>query len=482
MIEQQIRLPGVSDVDNQTLNRLLKQLEHRSIRNRLRDSYYDGKRAIRQVGTVIPPQYFRLGIVLGWSAKAVDILARRCNLDGFIWPDGDIDALGARDVWESNALDAESNSAIISSLIHGVAFLVNTTGNDGEPPSLIHVKDAMSATGDWNARTRGMDNLLSVVDRDKDGAVTSLALYLNGRTITAQREGTRWAVDEQQHPWGVPAEALVYKPRVGRPFGCSRISRPVMSLHDQALRTVIRLEGHADIFSYPELWMLGADPSVLTGDNGQPLPVWQAVLGRIKGIPDDDEAPEGLARADIRQFQAASPQPHLDALKQQAQLFSGETSIPLTSLGVSDMSNPTSGDSYIASREDLISEAEGATDDWAPAFRRAMIRALAIANDETTIPDQWKSIDTKWRSPVYLSRAAQADAGMKVLTAAPWLADTSVGMELLGLSSQQIDRAMAERRRSQAASLVERLTATTAAATPAGATAQTVGSGGAGGN
>lgn len=459
MIDQQIRLPGVSDDDNATLNRLLKQLEQRAVRNRLRASYYDGKRAIRQVGTVIPPQYYRLGIVLGWSAKAVDILARRCNLDGFVWPDGDIGSIGLDDVWDSNFMDAESNSAMVSSLIHGVAFLVNTSGEAGEPPSLIHVKDAMSATGDWNPRARRLDNLLSIVERDRERGITSLALYLDGTTITAQRDGTTWSVDRQDHPWGVPAEALVYKPRTGRPFGCSRISRPVMSLHDQALRTVIRLEGHADVFSYPELWMLGADPSILTGENGDPLPVWQAVLGRIKGIPDDDEAPESLARADIRQFQAASPQPHLDALKQQAQLFSGETSIPLTSLGISDMSNPTSADSYIASREDLIAEAEGATDDWAPAFRRAMIRALAIANDEPNIPPEWQSIDTKWRSPVYLSRAAQADAGMKVISAVPWLADTSVGLEMLGLSSQQIERAQADRRRSQAASLVERLTA-----------------------
>lgn len=476
MIEQKIRLPDVSDDDNATLNRLLAQLAAKNGRNNLRASYYDGKRAIRQVGTVIPPQYYRLGIVLGWSAKAVDILARRCNLDGFIWPDGDIESLGLGQVWDDNAFDAESNSAIISSLIHGVAFLVNTTGMDGEPTSLVHVKDAMSATGDWNPRTRRMDNLLSVVSRDKDG-VTALALYLDGRTITAMRDGNRWMVDQQTHPWGVPAEALVYKPRVDRPFGTSRISRPVMSLHDQALRTVIRLEGHADVFSYPELWMLGADPSVLTGDNGAPLPVWQAVMGRIKGIPDDDEAPESLARADIRQFQAASPQPHLDALKQQAQLFSGETSIPLTSLGVSDMSNPTSADSYIASREDLIAEAEGATDDWAPAFRRAMTRALAIANDVTVIPDGWRSIDAKWRSPVYLSRAAQADAGMKVLTAVPWLADTSVGLEILGLSSQQIERALADRRRGTAASLVDRLTA---AAIPA--TTQQPVTGGTGGN
>lgn len=479
---EQIHLPGVSDDEDRLINRLLEQLHARSRRNRLRAAYYDGKRAIQQVGTVIPPQYFKLGIVLGWSAKAVDILARRCNLDGFVWPDGDLDSLGGSELLEVNGFDAESNSAIVSSLIHGPAFLLNTTGGAGEPDSLIHVKDATSATGDWNARVRRMSNLLSIVDRDDERRPTELALYLDGETITATKERGKWSVDRQEHSWGVPAEALVYKPRVGRPFGTSRISRPVMSLHDQALRGVIRLEGHADVFSYPELWMLGADPSVLTDEAGNPMPVWQAVMGRIKGIPDDEDAPESLARADIRQFQAASPQPHLDMIRQVAMMFSGEVSIPLESLGFSDRANPTSADSYIASREDLIAEAEGATDDWSPAFRRSFRRALAIQNDLDEIPAAWGSIDAKWRSPVHLSRAAQADAGMKVLTAVPWLADTDVGLELLGLSDQQAARALAGKRRSGFPSLVDKLTAVPVPAPPADATQQALAdAGGAGG-
>ncbi len=169
------------------------------------------------------------------------------------------------------------------------------------------------------------------------------------------------------------------------------------------------------------------------------------MLGRIKGIPDDPGAE--TPRADVKQFSASSPQPHIDQLKQQAQLFSGETSIPLTSLGVSDMSNPTSGDSYIASREDLIAEAEGATDDWGPPLRRALTRALAMANGETSVPPEWSSIEPRWRSPMYLSRAAAADAGMKQITAVPWLAETEVGLELLGLDAQQVRRAMADKRR-----------------------------------
>lgn len=462
-----IRLPGLTDDEDRLLNGLLKQLDAKMSRNVLRASYYDGKRAIKQVGTVIPPQYYRLGIVLGWSAKAVDILARRCNLDGFVWPDGDLNSIGQREVWDQNLLGSEVNSGLVSSLIHSVSFLVNTTGSEGEPRSLIHVKDAMNATGEWNWRARRLDSLLSISDRNEENQPTGLALYLDGETITASKTGGKWQVDRQEHPWGVPAEPLPYKPRVGRPFGSSRISRPVMSLHDAALRTVIRLEGHADVFSYPEMWMLGADPSIFKNADGTPQPVWQTQIGRIKGIPDDADADDpALARADVKQFQAASPQAHLDTLKQQAQLFSGETSIPLTSLGVSDMSNPTSADSYIASREDLIAEAEGATDDWAPALRRSMIRALAIQNELNEIPAEWATIDTKWRSPLYLSRAAQADAGTKQLSAAPWLADTDVGLELLGLSDQQIARAMSQKRRAVGSSVLQTLQQRAAAQPP----------------
>ena len=462
-----VRLPNVSDDEQRTLNHLLDVLASKQGRNVLRASYYDGKRAIRQVGQIIPPQYYRLGIVLGWSAKAVDVLARRCNLDTFVWPDGDLGSLGFRETAEANSLMTEVSSALVSSLIHGTAFLVNTRGNvaAGEAAGLIHVKDAMSATGDWNPRRRALDNLLSITGRDDDGRLSSLALYLDGVTITAEKNGDRWTVDRTPHPWGVPAEPLVYKPRAGEPFGASRISRPVMSLHDQALRTVIRMEGHADVYSFPEMWLLGADESIFKNPDGSQKAAWQVMLGRIKAIPDDDSAAQ--PRADVKQFSASSPQPHIDQLKQQAQLFSGETSIPLTSLGVSDMSNPTSADSYIASREDLISEAEGATDDWSPPLRRTLLRALAMQNGLDAVPTEWATIAPKWRSPVYLSRAAQADAGMKQLTAAPWLADTTVGLELLGLDQQQIDRAVSERRRASGSAalrdLVARQTAVTGA-------------------
>lgn len=463
----QIRLPDIDDDEQRTLNLLQEQLEAKRERNLLRASYYDAKRAARAVTEIIPPQYYRLGIVMGWSAKAVDILARRCNLDKFAWPDGDLGSIGYQETWDGNHLGTEVSSALISSLIHGTSFLVNTLGDEsvGETVGLIHVKDAMSATGQWNERRRSMDNLLSVTGRDDECNISGLALYLDGVTIIGNRAGGKWTVERSEHQWGVPAEPLVYKPRAGRPFGSSRISRPVMAINDQALRTVIRMEGHADVYSFAEMWLLGADEKIFKNTDGSQKAAWQIMLGRIKGIPDDEDASN--PRADVKQFPASSPQPHIDQLKQQAQMFAGETSIPLTSLGVSDMSNPTSADSYIASREDLIAEAEGATDDWGPPLRRALTRALAMANGLAAAPAEWSTIGAKWRSPVYLSRAAQADAGMKQLTAVPWLADTEVGLELLGLDEQQIQRALAEKRRTAGRAALTALGQAAAALRPA---------------
>jgi hypothetical protein len=469
-VTDRITLPDVTDDEDRTLNKLLEQLEAKAQRNKLRAAYYDMRHAVRLVGSVIPPQYWRLGIVLGWSGKAVDTLARRCNLDGFVWPDGDLGSLGFGEVWEGNNLGSEVSQGTISSLIHSAAFIINTEGDPGEPDALIHFKDAMNATGTWNARARRLDDLLSVTGRDDKGKVTSLALYFDGLTITAEQDSSGWQVERTEHVFGMPAEPLVYKPRLGRPFGSSRISRAVMSLQDQATRTVIRMEAHSDIYAIPDLWMFGADESIFKNADGTQKANWQIVMGRVKGLPDrasddPDYTDTDRDRADVKQFPASSPGPHIESLKQQAQLFSGETSIPITSLGVSDMSNPTSADSYIASREDLIAEAEGATDDWRPALRRAMIRALAMKNQikAADIPPEWASIDTKWRSPIYLSRAQAADAGSKQLAAVPWLAESEVGLELLGLDEQQIKRAMADKRRQQGSGVLQTLQAAAAA-------------------
>lgn len=453
MVDEALRVPGLSDDEVVTLNLLAKQLRDKQPHNRKRSDLYDGKSALRQVGTIIPPQYYRLGLALGWAAKGVDGLARRCNLDEMVWADGDLDSLGMRELEDSNFLISELSQGRTDSLIHGVSYLITTKGDEDEPAALVHAKDALNATGEWNNRKRRLDNLLSVTSRERN-RITGFVLYLDGETVNADLVDGKWELDRSTHPWGVPVEPLVYKPRTSKRMGRSRITRAAISHQYSALRELVRLEAHMDVFTIPQLILLGADERIFKNSDGSYKASWQVALGRVFGIPDaadDDGHPiDGpTARAAVEHIAAQSPAPHLADLNALAKLEAREYDLPDSDFAMTDFANPTGADSYTASRENLIAEAEGATDDWSVPIRKTVTRALAIQNGESEIPKEWASIDTKWRSPMYLSKAAVADAGAKQVGAAPeWVKETRVGLEALGFTSQQIDRMLAERRQS----------------------------------
>jgi hypothetical protein len=476
-MDQTLRVPGLSDDETTTVNFLAKQLNQKQRHNRIRSDLYDGKRAIDQIGSVIPPQYYNLGLALGWAAKGVDGLARRCNLDSMVWPEGDLDDLGMKTLADSNFLYSELAQGRTDSLIHGVSYLITTQGDEDEPTALVHAKDALNATGEWNNRARRLDNLLSVTSWN-GRYITGFVLYLDGVTVNAERVDGKWEItDRSEHPWGVPVEPMVYKPRTSKRMGRSRISRAAISHQKAAVRALVRLEGHMDIYAIPQLILLGASESIFKNADGSYKASWQVALGRVLGIPDDTESDAENQRADVKHISAQSPEPHLADLNALAKLSAREYDLPDADFALTDMMNPTSADSYNASRENLIAEAEGATDDWSVPIRRTITRALAIQNGLDEIPEAWSSIDTQWRSPVYLSRAAVADAGAKQIGAGPeWLKETRVGLELLGLSKQQIERAEAERDKLRGRQSAESLIAARQAEVPNGDGARVEGS------
>jgi len=455
-LSEKLVVPGLTEDETVTLNLLVEQLEQKAPRNELRSAYYDGRHIVNQVNGVIPPQYANLALVLGWAAKGVDGLARRCTLEKFVWTNGDLDSVGMQELEDSNFLLSELTLARTDSLLHGVSYAITTQGFENEPKALVHAKDALNATGDWNGRARRLENLLSVTARH-EGKITGFVLYLDNLTISASKDSSGWEVERSPHKWGVPAEPLVYRPRTSRRMGRSRITRPVMSIQDRAMTALMRLEAHMDLYAIPKMILLGADEAIFKNPDGSMKAAWQMIMGRTLGIPDSDDPQAINPRADVQQVSAESPEPHLAQLNAQAKMMARETDLPDSDFALTDMANPTSADSYTASRENLISEAEGSMDDWSVPTRRTVTRALAIQNGLTEIPDEWRGIQPKWRSPVYLSRAQAADAGGKQLSAVDWLKDTEVGLELLGLDAQQIERALAEKQRSTGRAVVTEL-------------------------
>jgi len=229
-------------------------------------------------------------------------------------------------------------------------------------------------------------------------------------------------------------------------MGRSRISRAVMSLHMQALAAMIRADVNGEAYSLPRYVLLGATEQAFKNADGSPKPTFQAAWEAIWAVGDDPDAPsDALARADVKQFSGQSPEPQNAHLRMLAQMFSGETGIPLGELGILGDANPTSAEALTVGKDDLISEAEQTTDGWEPDVSSAVTRALRMLN-RADVPDDL-DVRPRWRNPMFLSRAAAADAGSKIIASQPWLGETTVGLELLGLTEEQITRAQAERRR-----------------------------------
>ena len=447
---EKLTVPGLDDDESAALNRNLERLDAHRRRNLERTALYEGKSLTDFVRSgVVPDQYYRLGIALGWAGKAIDSLVRRCQIEALVWPDGDLVSLGVAELIRENALLSELRQGLTDSALHGPSYIITTQGLGDEPRSLVHVKDALSATGTLNPRTRLLDDALSVTrwDDERCDRVAGFVLYLPDLTISAEKHLGVWSVERSEHSWGVPVEPLIYRPRPSKRYGQSRLTRPMIGLQMQAVRELVRLEGHMDIYSYPEFWLLGGDMSAFTNADGGQKAMWQVMLGRIKGLMDDEEKPESLQRADVKQFPASSPQPHLDTLDMLSRAFAREAALPDSAVALKGQSNPTSADAYDASQYELIAEAEGAMSDWATPISRAVARALAIQNGTPEVDPRWLSITPQWLGAKFESRAAKADAGSKAIGAVPWLAETRVGLEMLGLTEQQIDLAMAEKRR-----------------------------------
>ncbi|GHP18869.1 hypothetical protein RN2511_036050 [Rhodococcus sp. NKCM2511] len=160
-----IEVPGLDHSDRNTVDKLFNQLDKKMLRNKLRALYYDSKYLFKDLGIATPPQLCNFEAVLGWPAKAVDTLARRCNLDDFVLPDASAADFGIDLLWEDNSLDIESHQAHTSALIHSVVFIATTTLGDvqaGEPEVLITARDAMTGTGLWDTRRRALRAALSL--------------------------------------------------------------------------------------------------------------------------------------------------------------------------------------------------------------------------------------------------------------------------------------------------------------------------------
>jgi hypothetical protein len=446
-------VPGLTEADNSVLNECLVQLRSVSGINETRRRYFEAKQSVRHLGIAIPPQLQSFETVTGWPYKAVKSLASRVKLGGFAAAGADTSDFGIDEIWAENRLGIEAHHAHMSALTYGVSFVAVMAGGPGEPPAVIRALSPTATTALWDANRRRASAALSVTAVEA-GVPSEFILYLEDKVVTGAFSNGRWVLDEQPHSLGrCPVVVLAYDSSPEYPFGRSRITQGVMRITDEAIRTSLRMEVSAEFYSSPQRYLLGADESAFTNADGSIADAWKSITGHILAVGKDEDGDVPT----VGQFQAASMQPHTEMLRTIGAKFSGETNIPLNALGIIH-DNPASDAAMHTAYLDLNADAESAHEPFGAAWVDAMRMAVEIRDGSS---DGLELLTTKWRDPSTPTKAAAADAVMKLVSAGVLPADSAVTLEQLGFDQTTIDRITADRRRAQAG---DRLTQLVAAA------------------
>lgn len=371
---------------------LRRKLNQKRQRVNLRYKYYEMKNYVRDFGISTPPELRGFTSSLGWCAKAVDSLADRVVFNEFR-----NDLLGMNSVFRMNNPDVLFQSAELSAMIAGCAFIyIQPPQRKGDNPSM-QVIDGANATGIIDTVTGLLKEGYAVLERDQYGMVKTEAYFLPNETQIYYKDKSYMDIirHEVAYPLLVP---VIYRPGAKRPFGHSRISRACMSLMSSAIRTVKRSEISAEFFSYPQKWVTG-----LSEDN-EIADKWRASMATLIAITKDEDGDKPT----FGQFMQQSMTPHTDHLKMFASMFAGETGLTLDDLGF-PTANPSSADAIKAAHDSLRLTARAAQRSFGVGFRNAGFLAVQLRDQSLYMRDVACEAIPSWK-PIFEPDASMLSA------------------------------------------------------------------------
>ncbi|MCK7661978.1 phage portal protein [Corynebacterium antarcticum] len=424
-----VNSPLLDASESRVLARLMQTMQAHQHGNDLRGMYYAGKQTLRMAGKMgmsLPPSLGKLETVLGWPAKAVTTLEQRLDVLGFVGNDESDSIIS--EIAADNDLTTLQSMTHTAALIHGSAFVTVSAGDEsaGEPPVVISARSAREATAIYSTRSRKITAGLTV--NNDPGSPIQVVLWLPEWVTTMTKEVDGWRVERQAHRLGrVPMERMTFRPHLEQQFGVPRITDEVMGLTDSAMRTVLRMEGTAEFFSFPQRWAIGLAES----DVGETFKTYLNRFLMIGPAEEGDQAPQ------FGEFRSSSPEPHIAQLRSIAGMFSGATSIPLNYLGIVH-DNPSSADAIRAAEADLVTVAERAQRNfgasWASVMR--MAHFAAVGDEDPAL----RSLITRWRDASTPTKAAQSQSIVQQVTMGVLPAQDPVTWELLGYDEATIRR------------------------------------------
>lgn len=449
-----LSISGLSDEVLGEVRGLLRIWDSHRSKNLKRNLYFDTEQAFKDLGIAMPPQLRKCNYVLGWATQAVRKPALRSQFDGLRLAGVD-DPFELGEILDANSFDLEFSQSVVSAYKHGMSLVTVAKGGLGEAPVQIIGHSAESCAARWDKRTRRLASALTIADVDEDGRPVEFVVYLPNEVITCSfTRGSGWSSFSQGNRTGrVLAVPVLNDPQLNRPLGRSRLTNSVMRLNDMAVRTLGRMEGNAEFYSSPQIALLGVDYESFYGDNAMSeSEKFKLAMDRLLAISKDEDGD----KPDLKQLQQATMTPHSDMMRTIAMAFSGETSLPPSSLGVIH-DQPASAEAIRAAEHDLLIDASYHNNSVHPKSVKQIMELVVMVRDNVTVvPDDMWRMSVRFIDPEFRSLSAEADAVTKIGAAMPSLVDQPVLLERI-FTADEVERIRVDGQKSSVASLVDRI-------------------------
>lgn len=445
---------GLSDGEGALVASLSQQIGAQQSQLLLLDSYYRGQMRVRDLGISIPEKMRSFKVALGWPRVGVDALEVRLNVQGFRYQDAtDVDQDLAR-IWQANSMDAESRMVHLDALVFGRGFVSVGSPESGDVP-IISVESPLDIAVSVDPRTRAVRAALRVYG---DATAQQATLYLPDQTVYLASGPSGWVVVERDtHNLGqVPIVRFANRSRSYNLDGSSEITTEIMSITDEACRTLQALAVAREFYSAPQRYILGASESAFQNADGSPRSGWQTYQGAVLAL----EANEAGDVPTVGQFTAYDPSVFTNVIDMYAKIMSSLTAVPPHVLGYTT-DNPASADAIRSTDMSLAARAEAKTQSFGDPWRRVMALAAAIA-DGGAIPDP-SQIVTDWADTSIPTPAATTDAVVKQVMAGIVPATSDVTLAELGYGPTDRQRLEQDRGASNLDEIRKALTPTTQA-------------------
>ena len=435
-------LNGLTDKERGQLSELVDVFNYHVWRNAEKNKYYEGNVTLQEVnlGIAIPESFKKLEVGCEWGAKTVDVLASRSMFDGFVGSDGtDTDTM--REILASNRLLSEYAKACKDELKYGCTFA--TLSADPSIKCRIRFHSPMTASALWSGEEGRIECGLSIIDTIRDGVLRDtftpsvIRFDTDEAVIIFRKYNDIWEMERHPHKMGRPLmEPMIWNATPAKPFGRSRLKKPVRELIKGYVRTIANATIGLEFATSPQKYLLGVTDEQFDAVISQKFRTYVGSMIAATSNPETGSDPK------FGQLQQGNISPHVEMIRLLSTQFSAATGLSVTDTGVVNDANPTSSDAILAQSQTLVLMAEQLNESNGDALKMIAMMAQAIMRnvrlDELT--EDELNVMAHFKNPAMPSVAMTADAAVKIASARPGFSETDTFLEMIGFHQADIRR------------------------------------------